>query len=59
MTFFFLFSFASNRFPVLTLTAFRGAKGIYKFDGATSVLWEDFQFFFKSPQTVMLGGLKT
>lgn len=45
-------------FPVLALTSFCGAQGIYKFDGAASVLWEDFQFLFKSPKTVTLGRLE-
>lgn len=57
-TSFFAFSFASNRFPVLTLTDFHEAWGIYQFDGAASVLWEDFQFLFKSLERVMLSRLE-
>lgn len=53
------FSFASNRFPVLTLTAFHGARGIYKLDSAASVFWEGFQFLYKSPETVTLGRSNT
>lgn len=44
MSIFFFFSFASNRFPVLTLTTFHAAQGIHKFNGTASVFWEDFQF---------------